>query len=205
MMESIENLRRDLAELVPDGRAIARALFVSSGVSPGLLSAFNTKVCKLVKAIHDAKHDSRRTTPATFRILRAQLILRVHKTGIRELGASVDERGECHIYFLFGGTSRKGNPWRIKVPPTWNPEHLVDCPTQFPCPLILLNKEECGSVPFGRVYSVRYVAFGGDQTCRQLAVQATTGGTLRLVYSMKQAEEIAEELYRARFAELAGV
>lgn len=202
MMESIADLRRQLAELAPDGRDIGRSLYVAAECPPGILNRFRARVLSLVRAIHDAKPRPGFPTRPPFFVLRLQLHSRKTKSGISTLSTLVNEQGECFV--CFNGFGNRPF-WRFKVSPTWNPEPLTEHPERTLNRLVLLSKEECGSVPFGRVYSVRYVVFGGDQECRQLAVQATTGGTLRLVYGMEQAEAVAEELYRARFAELAGL
>lgn len=202
MMESIADLRRQLAELAPDGRTIRRVMFIADRTPHELLGSYNAEVFRLVKLIHKAKPKRHVTLSMPGSVLRTQLSLRARKTGIDNLFATVDGEGDCYIWCYVPNVRPR---WSFGVPATWNPEPLTEHPVSTPNKLVLLSKEECGSVPFGRVYSVRYVVFGGNQECHQLAVQASTGGTLRLVYSMKHAEDTAEELYRARFAELAGV
>lgn len=193
-MPNIKALRQRLAELTPVGLDIGEAL------RPGTnKTAKQVTICKLVSLIHKAKPKRNFPITAGNKFLRMQICSRVNYCDFDlHVGARVDEHGQCWLVVI--DHERRANA-HFEVPATWRPETLLVSGAQK---LLLLAKQFVQSVPLGAVYSVRYVNSECDDS-QGLAVQASTGGALCLVRNITQAEVVAEELYRRRYSELAGI
>lgn len=194
VMPDIKALRQHLTELAPVGLDIGEAL------RPGTNKTVKqVTICKLVSLIHKAKPKRNFPITAGNKFLRMQICSRVNYCDFDlHVGARVDKHGQCWLVIV--DHERRANT-HFEVPATWRPETLLVSGTQK---LLLLTKQFVQSVPLGAVYSVRYANSECDES-QGLAVQASTGGVLRLVRNITQAEVVAEELYRRRYSELAGI
>lgn len=193
VMPNIKALRQRLAELAPDGQDISEALRPDT-----TYSARKVTINKLVSLIHKAKPKRNFPITAGNKFLRMQICSRVNYCDFDlQVGARVDEHGQCWLVI----NHERWTNTHFEVPATWRPETLLVSGAQK---LLLLTKQFVQSVPLGAVYSVRYVNSECDDS-QGLAVQASTGGALCLVRNITQAEVVAEELYRRRYSELAGI
>jgi len=195
-MPNIKALRQRLAELAPDGRDIGEAL------RPTVFkTAKQVSICKLVSLIRKAKPKRNSSVAAPNKFLRMQICSRVNYCDFNlHVGAQVDNDGTCHLV-IFPVVTQSATAKLFAVPATWKAETLFDHRAQKH---LLLSKQFVRSVPLGVVYSVRYVNPNGIYLVGR-AVQATSGGDLRLMRTHESAVIIAEGLFRHRFAELAGM
>lgn len=195
-MPNIEALRQRLTELAPDGRDIGKSLRPGAKYHPRAVT-----ILKLVSLIRKAKPKRNSGIHPPNKFLRMQLCSRVNYCDFDlHVGARVDDAGRCWLEVL-SNVSRLRPMARFQVPATWKAESLRG---EGAMKLLLLRKQLVQVLPLGKVYSVRYVT---TEQCAMtgLAVQAKSGGALRLVRSLDQAATVAEELFQARFAELAGM
>jgi len=189
--------RKQLAKLAPDGRSIGKA--VRAGQAAG---SPRGEIIRLINVIRCGKHRMSHARAHPNRILRTQLDKRTKLSDIPVmfrivLEGKIGERVELSATFILDDRAWQTPYWSVSA--TWKPVPL-EAPNGDK--LLLLSREYVGSVPFGKVYWVRFTP---AMPTYKYAVEPTHGNKMRLIKHPDDAAEVAEELFAEHYAKLAGV